>query len=330
MSSSLFTFTSLATSYSSLTHNLVVCVRLTIKIQRCICEYGHCFTGFVRGSLKAGGAVPLRSASSLSRRDGRLGSQFGEDEWVLEHLGYKRNGMFVDLGARNGEYNSSTVFMERIYGYRGICLEPDPREVTYNLAPKRTCAVVDVLLGDGEEDADLCTFALARTGQIAGLDDDEYAMWLWRDANNKCKLRTVRLGDVLDAAEAPRTIDYLSIGTRDADALLQHFPFEKYRFRIISVQHDAPHIGADYQQRMRVLLESNGYYGVQDGNPAWGYPDAITTVDFYKHIEAAHQEEILKSFDEDAWTIPARHEWIGALEAIVTAGNQAEGNNTPE
>lgn len=263
---------------------------------------------------------------------------------------YKRNGMFVDLGARNGEYNSTTVFMERIYGWSGICLEADPREVTYNLQPRRSCAAVDVVLGEGGV-TDLCGPFDDERG-VVGFDDDEYALYRWRAANNICTLHTFGLGAVLDAVGAPRTIDYLSLGTEDADEILRTFPFKKYRFRVISVKrgdigfrvisakHDLKHTEMHYQERIRVLLESNGYHRVQKTHTKFGtihgeqFPHYITTVDFYKHNELASKEEIKKSFQETAWSVPARHEWVGALEATwlsnASQKRAAEESSIPE
>ena len=40
--------------------------------------------------------------------------------------------------------------------------------------------------------------------------------------------------------------------------LLQH-NFEKYKFRCITVEHNAPHVGPQQQMLIRNLLESEGY-----------------------------------------------------------------------
>jgi hypothetical protein len=71
-----------------------------------------------------------------------MGSQLGQDLWVLERLGGKRNGYFVEIGACDGVYLSNTLLLESQYGWRGICVEPN-RDYYYRLKENRTCRCVD-------------------------------------------------------------------------------------------------------------------------------------------------------------------------------------------
>ena len=53
-------------------------------------------------------------------------AQKGQDLWLLKFLQQQTGGFFVDLGASNGVISNNTFLLERRYGWRGICIEPDP------------------------------------------------------------------------------------------------------------------------------------------------------------------------------------------------------------
>jgi hypothetical protein len=77
--------------------------------------------------------------------------------------------------------------------------------------------------------------------------------------------RTIRW--VLRSVGAPRTIDYWSLDTEGSElALLRCFPFDEYRLRVLTVEHNN---GAAREQ-IRSLLETRGYVrirnlGIDDG-----------------------------------------------------------------
>ena len=51
--------------------------------------------------------------------------QKGQDRWViLEALPWLRRGFFLDLAAADGLTHSNTHVLEKWFGWRGICIEP--------------------------------------------------------------------------------------------------------------------------------------------------------------------------------------------------------------
>ena len=50
----------------------------------------------------------------------------GQDQWVLETLGFKTNGIFIDLGAGDGITGSNTYALEKDYNWTGVCVEDHP------------------------------------------------------------------------------------------------------------------------------------------------------------------------------------------------------------
>ncbi|HUI61784.1 MAG TPA: FkbM family methyltransferase [Steroidobacteraceae bacterium] len=54
-------------------------------------------------------------------------SRAGQDRFLFENFFRgRRNGIFVDVGAGDGETGSNTLFFERFMDWRGLCIEPRP------------------------------------------------------------------------------------------------------------------------------------------------------------------------------------------------------------
>lgn len=65
-------------------------------------------------------------------------SQDGQDEFLSKLFKNKRNGVFLDIGAYDGVKFSNTYFLENSLGWKGICIEPNPK-VFEELTKNRNC-----------------------------------------------------------------------------------------------------------------------------------------------------------------------------------------------
>src|SRR4051794_39511467 len=54
-----------------------------------------------------------------------MASQYGQDLFVLDLLRGQRDGFFLDSGASDGVHFNNTLLLERAFGWRGICIEPN-------------------------------------------------------------------------------------------------------------------------------------------------------------------------------------------------------------
>lgn len=73
------------------------------------------------------------------------------------------------------------------------------------------------------------------------------------------QVETVSLADLLREHGAPEVIDFLSVDTEGSEyQILQAFPFDKYRFGFICVEH---HTVVE-AERMKALFEAAGYMQV--------------------------------------------------------------------
>src|SRR5688572_20755153 len=72
-------------------------------------------------------------------------SQFGQDMLIGDVLFRGREGVFVDVGARDGKVLSNTLYLESL-GWTGIAIEPHP-DFYAELQQLRSCRTVNVAAG---------------------------------------------------------------------------------------------------------------------------------------------------------------------------------------
>ena len=198
-------------------------------------------------------------------------SQIGQDLRVLEFYNNKEDGFFIEIGASNGIYLSNTYLLETEYKWKGICCEPIPNrfeELVIN-RPNSVCYNQAVYSESGLS----LIFDIANNFDLlSGISDHIDAYKLNVDANKtSIEVQTISLLDVLDNANAPRFIEYMSLDTEGTELeIIKKFDFEKYTFGLIDIEHN-------YIQPRRSeinnLLLSKGY--VYEGENKWD--------DMYKH-----------------------------------------------
>jgi FkbM family methyltransferase len=194
-------------------------------------------------------------------------SQIGQDKWVHSVLGNKRNGYFIELGACDGVHLSNTLFFERTLGWNGICIEPNDTYLE-KLKSNRKCNVSNELVYSVE--GKKVEFAMCN--EVSGIIDENIGPFT-NKTRSMTKITTT-LGNILDKFNAPTVIDYLSLDVEGQEYnILSTFSFDKYKFRCITVEHNAPHIGPKHQIRIRELLESKGYTFVKGNDDVnnWGH-----------------------------------------------------------
>ena len=194
-------------------------------------------------------------------------SAFGQDRFVLEMLGPKRGGFFIDSGASNGLRGNNTVELETKYGWNGICVEPNT-EFYKELSANRACYCVNCCLYDFNGEVDF-----VEADVLGGILDEydpkllDLAMRAYdvpgdQQGNPQTITKTARtIGSLLDEVSAPPVIDYWSLDTEGSElAILKSFPFDEYTVRIITVEHNNWYPARD---DIKQFLESHGYQRVR-------------------------------------------------------------------
>jgi FkbM family methyltransferase len=202
-------------------------------------------------------------------------SQVGQDAWVHSVVGDKRNGYFIELGASDGLYLSNTYFFEKTLNWNGICIEPNPTFHT-KLQENRNCHIAHNCVSsenDKEVEFSLCGHA---SGTLATAGP-------FTLSNETIRIKTKTLDSILAQFNAPQRIDYLSLDVEGHELeILKNFPFDKYQFNCITVEHNEPHTGPAMQQDLRTLLTTNGYHFIKGNDDVhkWNHGPID---DFYIH-----------------------------------------------
>ena len=199
----------------------------------------------------------LEAPDWLSRLQQKAVSQLGQDLWVLEQTDYKRNGFFVEFGATDGVLLSNTWLLEREFGWKGICAEPNP-DFFEQLKKNRACDVSDAYIGGltGATVEFILSDAYGGSSEYAADDQHAAKREAYRQAGKVMTLVAVSLNDFLEQHGAPRDIDYISIDTEGSEyEILSTFPFHQWRVRLFTVEHNF----TDRRQDIRRLMEKNGY-----------------------------------------------------------------------
>jgi FkbM family methyltransferase len=177
-------------------------------------------------------------------------AQAGQDQWVAgEAFDERQGGYFVDIGAYDGVKVSNTFILEKRLGWRGLCIEANPRAFAA-LERNRSSTCLNVCLDQVEGEVE---FALrGELGGIAGLSDIPSPV-----DEGVIRLPTRRLESVLREQGAPAVIDYLSIDVEGAEErVLADFDFSAFRFNTLTIERPS--------DRLREVLRANRYRLVKE------------------------------------------------------------------
>ncbi len=169
-------------------------------------------------------------------------SQFGEDAYMapLFPEGYK--GVCVEVGAYNGTDGSNTYHFEQ-KGWECVCIEPNPTQFA-RCKTLRKNAVNCCIGAEPAEDATFHVFNISGGNEsaISSLQPDSrliasHQHMIHNTYTIKVKVRT--LTDVLDKANFPSYIDFISIDTENTELdVLKGFDFSKYTVQYFIIENN--------------------------------------------------------------------------------------------
>ena len=206
--------------------------------------------------------VPAMRNVTLSLRE-TLGlatypSQICQDKWITETVfPGVRDGVFLDVGSGDGIVHSNTYVLEQ-RGWTGICVDPYPTNME-----TRTCRMFrDVVFSEAGR-----KMTFHQAGEVSGLAETHDT---WKSVAERApavELTTTTLGDILQRAQAPRYIHYMSLDIEGAELeALRGLPFDRYTFGAMTIEHN-------YEGRKRndiqAFLEPRGYRRVR----TWRHDD---------------------------------------------------------
>jgi FkbM family methyltransferase len=198
-------------------------------------------------------------------------SQLGQDIKVVQFYNNKENGFFIEIGASDGIELSNTYLLETKYNWKGICCEPIPSRFEKLVVnrPNSICINEAVYSQSGLQ----VTFDIAHSYDLlSGIAEHiDYHKTTVERNKSTIQVNTISLLDVLEKANAPSFINYMSLDTEGSELeILKSFNFEKYTFGLIDVEHNYVE---PRRSEIKSLLLSKGY--VYKGENKWD--------DMYQH-----------------------------------------------
>lgn len=170
----------------------------------------------------------------------RFTAQHGEDVFLVEHFGFAREGIFLDIGGYDGIRLSNSYALEQL-GWRGVLVEANPR-MAEACRRNRPLAIVEEAAIGGPDAGGEATFTM-----VEG-DGADTLSFLNGDASHiaRCEregrgLQTVRvplisIGNLLEKHDITR-IDLLSIDIEGGEEeALGGLDFRKYSPRVVIVE----------------------------------------------------------------------------------------------
>jgi len=189
-------------------------------------------------------------------------SQLGQDLEVLRFYNNKKDGYFIEIGASDGINFSNTYLLEQKYNWKGICVEPIPKN--FNLLcknrPNSVCCDNAVYNESGAHVIfDIANNYDLLSGISANIDCHKNAV----DSNKtQIVVKTITFNDLLEKYQAPTFIEYLSLDTEGSELeILKSVDLTKYTFGLIDVEHN---FVEPRRSQIRDLLTSNGYVYVKE------------------------------------------------------------------
>jgi FkbM family methyltransferase len=182
--------------------------------------------------------------------------------WKLQN---KRDGFFVEFGATDGVHLSNTHSLEKHLDWNGILAEP-ARCWHEHLPKNRSCVIDKRCVWDSSgQTLSFNEVESAELSTVGSLSNSDFHA-VTREQGKVYDVQTVSLNDLLSEHGAPSTMDYLSIDTEGSELLiLKSLDFEKYRFNIITVEHNY----TPQRAEMLELLTARGYARVFSELSQW-------------------------------------------------------------
>ena len=214
----------------------------------------------------------LQSSSNPNHQNKAVGgewfAQHGQDVAVAKFFNFKRSGFFVDLAANDAVWASNTFSLEQNFGWKGICIEPNP--IYWYRLSFRNCHVIGSIVG-GETNVEVSVvLGESHRGPYSGIVGKEFDNKKLKDEGKdptSVKRYTISLLSVLQTFNAPKVIDYLSLDVEGAETyIMSGFPFDQYRFLCLTIERP--------KDKLKELLEDNGYRHVMDfnrGDTLWAH-----------------------------------------------------------
>nr|XP_045610786.1 protein Star-like [Procambarus clarkii] len=214
---------------------------------------------YLRHQLAPPSALPY----NLTNPEKEDFSQFGQSLHLLQYLPHTlKTGVFVEVGALDGEYLSNSLYLERHLGWSGLLIEPYPVSYKQLLSKHRKAYSVNAALSVTNVSSNVMLRPDGDLGVLSQLAEDGVPV------------KAFPLYTFLLALQVS-VVDFFSLDVEGVEVkVLKTIPWDKVKFRLLCIE--VNHI-PEGQEALRVFMESKGYkhLGLRDVDSWFGYPELL-------------------------------------------------------
>ena len=173
-------------------------------------------------------------------------SQVGQDRFLLENFFRgRRGGVFLDIGAYDGETLSNTLFFEKTMDWTGLCVEPLPSAFA-KLKATRKAVCENISIADFEGEAEFVETDDRHgpnermfSGLAANFDPRQLQRIEAMKQSRTTRIVKVTKLSTLLAKHSLFDIDYCSIDTEGAElAILSDFDPERVSIKVLTIENN--------------------------------------------------------------------------------------------
>lgn len=180
-------------------------------------------------------------------------SQMAQDYYLYTRhfVNLKRRGVYADVATNDPIGISNTFFMEQCLGWKGLCIEANPKYLA-QIHRRRNCALVPTCVGD--EDGREVNFGLA--SGLSGVMATNKNAKEWREKRERIttmRMTCSTMGIELDTY-AVRKVDYLSLDVEGHELeVLKGIDWSKVVVNVMTIE-----VG-DNSEKIEAFLKKKGY-----------------------------------------------------------------------
>jgi FkbM family methyltransferase len=179
---------------------------------------------------------------------GQYYSQIGQDQYYIENISKKKQGgIFLDIGANDGIFESNTAALEFDYNWTGICVEANPSLIENLKKIRPNSKIVNCAVWDSPGEIELEISNSNHKGirgdllsRISNLDrNQDYFKKHFSENRNIIKVKTRTITDIImEYFSNPVTIDYMSLDVEGAEMeALRGIDFSLIDIKFMTVEH---------------------------------------------------------------------------------------------
>jgi FkbM family methyltransferase len=175
-------------------------------------------------------------------------SQIGQDQYYIENVSKgKRNGIFLDIGANDGIFESNTAALEFDYGWSGLCIEANPNLINKLKSSRPNAKIINCATwsSDGELELEISDSnykgvkgdLLSRVTKLERNQD--YFKHHFKESRKVINVNARTITNIIkEYYTLPCVIDYMSLDVEGAELeVLKGLDFTNIDIKFMTIEH---------------------------------------------------------------------------------------------